>query len=301
MSKDKKQIFSNSSSTYFYSSLFFPRKIWDQVAILYAYVRTVDNFVDDFPQDKKGFYDFMRETAFWFRFLSSDSDFEHSSIEKLTKVPQTENTSIIRPFVKLCFATGIKISWLRAFIQSMLSDLNENGSKKIIYKSREQFENYIYGSADVIGLCMSKILNLSPKAYHYAAMQGSAMQHINFIRDIAEDCQLGRQYLPLAEMKKFGLSNLCHKKISGKNETEFNNFIKSEIEYYRKVQAEAEIGYHHIPFRYRIPIATAASLYKWTALKIFNDPQVVFEKKVKPSKIIFLTTSISVFFREMFR
>jgi phytoene synthase len=54
------KIFKSGSTTYSTSSLFFPKHIRDNITILYAFVRTLDNFVDKTPQDIKGFNDFKK-------------------------------------------------------------------------------------------------------------------------------------------------------------------------------------------------------------------------------------------------
>lgn len=55
------KIFQKGSQTYFWSSIFFPKKIFQKVAILYAFVRLFDDFVDRIPQDRAGFDRFERE------------------------------------------------------------------------------------------------------------------------------------------------------------------------------------------------------------------------------------------------
>ena len=56
----QREIFKKGSKTYFNSSIFFPRGVREDVFILYGFVRIVDNFVDDLPQDPDGFFEFRR-------------------------------------------------------------------------------------------------------------------------------------------------------------------------------------------------------------------------------------------------
>ncbi len=76
----------------------------------------------------------------------------------------------------------------------MEHDLSESSCETL-----EDVLTYIYGSAEVIGLFMARIMDLDEASFPYAAMLGRAMQYINFIRDIAEDNELGRRYLPLLD------------------------------------------------------------------------------------------------------
>ena len=104
------------------------------------------------------------------------------------------------------------------------------------------------------------------------------------IRDIAEDCQLNRQYITEEQLEKFEVKNICQQPHNNHELACFRKLVRAEIDDYNEIQAEAEKGYRFIPYRYRIPIATAASLYKWTAEVIYNNPMIIFEKKIKPTK-----------------
>jgi len=140
----------------------------------------------------------------------------------------------------------------------------------------------------VIGLCMARILDLPEQSLSSAAMLGRAMQYINFIRDIEEDNTLSRRYLPLEESS---LGSLHHEEVI-KQPTEFSAFILKQLQRYASWQKEAAKGYKYIPRRYRIPIMTAADMYCWTAKEIKKNPMIIFDKKVKPSKIRILMRGI---------
>ncbi len=151
---------------------------------------------------------------------------------------------------------------------------------KKVHRTLGETLHYMYGSAEVVGLFMAKIMNLSVDSFPYAKMLGRAMQYINFIRDIEEDQQLGRVYLPLAESR---LDNLNFEYISARPES-FKQYIHVQIERYKAWQTEAEKGFSYIPWRYLIPIKTASDMYSWTAREIERNPFVVYQKKVKPSR-----------------
>jgi phytoene synthase len=139
----------------------------------------------------------------------------------------------------------------------------------------------MYGSASVVGFMMCKILGIKEEAYAYANKLGQAFQYINFIRDINEDNALNRQYLPEVNLKKYNLANLEEDYIR-QNQENFIKFLRSELEYFYKLIDEAKKGFDFIPRRYRIPIEIATNLYLYTAKIIYKNPEVVYEKKVKP-------------------
>ena len=75
------------------------------------------------------------------------------------------------------------------------------------YKTFPELENYCYKVASVVGLIMTEIFGYSNKAaLPYAVYLGKAMQLTNILRDIKEDCRMGRIYLPTDELKIFEYS-----------------------------------------------------------------------------------------------
>jgi phytoene synthase len=140
----------------------------------------------------------------------------------------------------------------------------------------------MYGSAEVIGLVMAKLMNLPQESYATAQCLGRAFQYINFIRDLAEDTALGRQYIPIECCADHAITHLSASHIAGK-EHNFRQLIQAELNRYRAWQTEGERGFAYIPRRFRIPIKTAADLYRSTAKKIESDPFVILDHAVKPS------------------
>jgi phytoene synthase len=247
--------FKRGSKTYFYSSIFFSKEVRDNVFVLYSFVRKTDNFVDVVPQLKDEFYRFK------------DAYYEALQGKASADI-------IINSFVELMHHKSFQSAWIDAFFESMEMDLTKQR-----YETVEEILHYIYGSAEVIGLMMAKILNLDPQSYPFAQYLGRAMQYINFIRDIEEDLALGRTYLPLCDspLERLNFDYVI------KRQDAFCEFIRTHIGLYLQWQKEAEKGFSYIPKRCLIPIKTASDMYQWTAERIYYNPLVIFQKKVKPS------------------
>lgn len=259
MEKEIKKIFKKGSKTYYYSSLFFPKNKRIEVSILYAFVRVVDDYVDSIPQKKDEFYSFLKE------------------FQKTWQEGESENI-VIHRFVKLAKKKEFKLEWINSFFEAMESDF-----KKLKYYEIEETKKYMVGSAEVIGLMMAKIMNLKEESFKGARALGASMQYINFIRDLKEDIVLGRQYLPINEMKDFSINSLKKEEVF-KNKENFILYINKQLQYYKKWQKKAQESFSFIPFRYRIPIETASLMYNYTAKKIKKNPLIVYKKKVKPKK-----------------
>lgn len=269
--QNKKQIFKKGSKTFFYSTLFFPKNIKEDVSTLYAFVRVADDFVDNVPALREEFYSFKNN---YYQALGGES----------------KGDNIIDEFILLQKKYNFNQEWIDGFLYAMESDLNFTKCLTL-----SDTEKYMYGSAEVVGLMMSKILGLNIEAYSYASRLGQAFQYINFIRDIAEDNTLNRQYLPEENLKKYNLENLSLEYIKN-HQDNFEKFLRKELDYFYELIQEAKLGFKFIPLAYRIPIMIATNLYIYTAGVIYKNPMIVYAKKVKPGKFRIFYEALKVIF-----
>lgn len=233
----------------------------------------MDNYVDEQPTQPK-----KLELSEKLRQDLMNNDTNQSlRVEKYSSLSPDE-IRVVQNIVELTKKFDFEEEWLQAFFQSMKWDAQ--GKK---YETLDDTIAYIYGSAEVIGLMMCKILQLPKESYHAASMQGRAMQFINFLRDIQEDNSLGRCYFPAQDLERFGLSDITQK-TAMLHKKHFKEFMWFELRRYEQWQKEASEGFSYIPKRQRIAIKTAVAGYNWTAQQIKNDPFIVFKRKVKPSK-----------------
>ncbi len=260
-------IFERGSTTYFTASLFFSKALREKVTTVYAFVRVADDFVDATPQDKKGFDSFYAgyQAAWNGKPVASE---------------------IINNFVALAQSEDFSQDWIEAFFGAMRADLS-----KTEYATLEELEEYMFGSAEVIGLMLAKLMRLPPAAAQSAKMLGKAMQYCNFLRDIKEDIALGRTYIPATTLQQFGFSRLSEKSARSKP-AQFAALMRSQVKQYDKWMNETTDGFQYIPWRERLAIQTAAKMYTWTARTIATDPFTVFSHKIKPSKALIMLTAL---------
>ncbi len=265
----EKSIFKKGSTTYYFSSKFFPKTIRNDVFKLYSFVRVADDYVDSIPANKKEFK--ILKTLWQEAADSKKFDTKHHTADSL-------NERVVKNMAYLVEVYRFDPAWVDAFLASMQADLDKKR-----YTSIDGTLWYVYGSAEVIGLMMATIMGLPKKVFKAAELQGRAMQWINFIRDINEDNQLGRCYFPTEDLKRFGLKDL-KKETTEANPKEFRDFMNFQLNRYRTWQRAAENGFSQIPKRLRIPLETAVGSYNWTACQITSNPSLVYQKQIKPSK-----------------
>ncbi len=252
------RIFKKGSRTYFYNSLFFPKDVREDVFILYSFVRQADNLVDEVPQDPRKLAAFM---------------------EGFRMVCRGEMTGdvVLDSFCKLIERKRFEDEWVRSFLRSMEGDLTKH-----TYHTIKELDDYIYGSAEVIGLMMARIMGVKDSFQSNARALGKAMQLINFIRDIDEDNRLGRRYIPTEDLETHGLKDLTFDHVRLRKRS-FTDLIHQQVERYRSFQHLAEEGFGALDRDHLIPIMNASDMYNWTAKKIDSDPMIVYRRKVKPS------------------
>jgi phytoene synthase len=263
-------ILKKSSKTFFYSSKFLPQEIRDEVAVLYAFLRTVDNFVDEIPSQSLEYHAFKNE---YYKALRSG----------------VSENSIIREFINLKNKKEFEDIWIDSLFHSMEMDLNGRS-----YDHIEQTVDYIHGVAEVVGFMMSRILNLQSEAYYAAQMLGRAVQYGNIIRDISEDNSLKRLYFPKTDFESVGLVSLDEAYVK-ENKEKFLQFMQIQFDRYFTWLEEAKKGFSFIPLKYLITVKTASDMYEWTINEIRKDPFHVYEGKIKPSKKRVIMTALKNF------
>ena len=147
---------------------------------IYGFVRFADEIVDTFHSYNK--------KELFKRFVD---DLNHSLKQKISLNP------ILNSFQKTVHKYNIDRDLINSFLKSMEQDL-----KKKKYESLQEYNEYIYGSADVVGLMCLKVFVSGrnddyKKLKPYAMSLGSAFQKVNFLRDINDDYKkLNRVYFP---------------------------------------------------------------------------------------------------------
>jgi phytoene/squalene synthetase len=147
---------------------------------IYGFVRFADEIVDTF-------HDYNKEELF----VAFESELEDSLTNKISLNP------ILNAFQHTYHNYDIPRDLVDAFMKSMRMDL-----KKQVYATQAEFKEYIYGSADVVGLMCLRVFvkgdNEKYEALKDSAMAlGSAFQKVNFLRDLKADYEdLNRSYFP---------------------------------------------------------------------------------------------------------
>jgi phytoene synthase len=164
-----------------------------------------------------------------------------------------------------------------AFLHSMRMDLTVRQ-----YQTFKDLYEYVYGSAAVIGLQMVPILEpTSQIAYERAQDLGIAFQLANFVRDVSEDLNRGRIYLPMDELAQFGVDRTyLEKRIADKN---VKDALKFQIKRVKELEEKSRSGIDFLHPSSRPCIEAARILYCGIVDAVEAIDYEVFQKRAKVS------------------
>jgi phytoene synthase len=150
------------------------------------------------------------------------------------------------------------------------------------YETFAELADYCYAVASTVGLMTMHIVGYSSKeAIPYAVKLGVALQLTNILRDVAEDWQNGRLYLPQDELAAFGLNETDIQE--GRVNDRWREFMRFQIARARRLYGEALPGIAMLGKGGRLAIAAAAELYQGILDEIEANDYDVFSRRVQVS------------------
>jgi phytoene synthase len=173
-----------SGSSFYYSFLFLPPERRRAITALYAFCREVDDVVDECTDAQLA----QAKLAWW-----------RDEVAKLfAGNPQHPVSRALQPALA---PYGITSERLNEIITGMEMDLSQ--SRYLDFKA---LERYCYHVAGVVGLLAAGIFGYrDPRTLEYAKNLGTAFQLTNIIRDVGDDARRNRIYLPMDELRSFGV------------------------------------------------------------------------------------------------
>ena len=264
--------------TYYLATLLLPKSKRPFVHALYGFARYADEIVDDLastltPQEKA-------------EVLSKWSSGVLAGLQN-----GTSEDPVGRALVDTAKRFKIPHQHFIDFLHSMEMDLTVTQ-----YQSYEDLLEYVYGSAAVIGLEMVPVLGYSDDgAFDSAKKLGIAFQLANFIRDVGEDLERGRIYLPLDELARFGVTReLLEKRVLT---PEIIEALKFQIARVRQLQLEAEPGIAMLDKTSRPCIEAASELYCGIVDEVEAIGYDIFNKRAKTSTLRRLRVASTAYMR----
>lgn len=174
--------------TYFWATQRLPREVRPAVHALYGFVRGADELVDGAgrpsePEDRRRALDRWEE-----------------ELQRGREVGRSRHP-VIAALVDAGNRHQLPLDELSVYMDSMRVDCGP-----VRLRTREELDLYMRGSAGAVGLIMAPLLGAPAELHESVARLGTAFQLTNFIRDVREDYELDRIYLPCAERERLGVA-----------------------------------------------------------------------------------------------
>ncbi len=246
-----------SGSSFYYSFMFLPSDKRRAITALYAFCREVDDIVDECTDEQ-----IARTTLNWWRIQIA---------EIYSGKPQHPVAQALVPIVR---QFNLAQEHLQEIIDGMEMDLAQ-----VRYPDFKSLQLYCYRVASVVGLLSVEIFGYSNRAtLKYAHDLGIALQLTNIIRDVGEDAQRNRIYLPLDEMQRF---NVTAADILNHKESEnFQHLMAFQVERARHYYQQA---LNHLPSADRKAQRTGlimASIYRATLDEVVSSGCHVLKERI---------------------
>ena len=259
-----KRLNSLHGKTYYLATLLLPKAKRKYVHALYGFARYADEIVDDL-QSTLSVEEKASALNTWGTNIVSDLKTGSS------------NDAIGRALIDTVQRFAIPHAHFEAFLHSMTMDLTVQE-----YQTYEDLLEYVYGSAAVIGLEMVPVLGvLNDAAYEAAKKLGIAFQLANFIRDVGEDLDRGRIYLPIEELADHGVTR---EMLEARVLTpQIVSALKFQIDRVRQLQREATPGISMLAPNSRPCIEAASELYCGIVDEVEKIGYDIFNHRAKTS------------------
>lgn len=236
------------SKSFYISARMLPRERRWATYALYGFCRYADNLIDN-PRQRSAAE------------LLAEADFIATELQIAYRTGESEHP-VIHPFIVVAKRYGIPIEYPLDLLEGVKMDLQRSR-----YRTFEDLYLFCYRVAGVVGLMMIHVLGYKNKAaFQYAEKLGVAMQLTNILRDVKEDKNMGRIYLPREELRCFGLSeqDIIHERMTDN----LRELMKFQVERAHHYYEEANRG---IPMLYRksqFAIYSASKIYRGILRKI---------------------------------
>jgi phytoene synthase len=236
------------SKSFFLSTCLLPQhKRWATFA-LYGFCRHIDNLTD-IPRDRSE-KEIVREL-----------NYLRAEIITAYRTGESEHP-IVGPYISVAKKYDIPQKYSLELIKGVQMDTHINR-----YESFDELYLFAYRVAGVVGLMMTPLLGYkNPDAMIYAEKLGVAMQLTNILRDICEDKEMDRIYIPQEEIRMFGLdeNHFFDEKMS----ENFKNLMKYQVDRTHQLYDEADKGIKLLDGDAQFAIHSASKIYRGILRKI---------------------------------
>lgn len=254
------QLLEQSGSSFSLSFIFLAPKQRQAITALYAFCRQVDDIADN-----------CREVAV----AETSLNWWSEEIERIYARQATHPIGLALSQALENFP--LEKAWFHDIITGVRQDLS-----KTRFADRAELEQYCYYVAGAVGLLSTQIFGYrNPQTLEYAKALGQALQMTNIIRDVLEDGQRDRIYLPLEDLQRFGVTEAML--LKGEDCDATRALLNEQIEIAESLYARAYALLPPEEIKAQRAALIMAAIYARLLARIKRKPQQVLKKRVRIS------------------
>jgi phytoene synthase len=254
-------LMTHKAKTFAFAARLLPSDLRGDVAALYAFCRTIDDLVDEQPAEVPTAV--VRQQLDGWRAWLAD--------------PAPDSDPVRTAFADVLRRHDLPRRPLFELIDGCESDLERTS-----VPDDEALRRYCYQVAGTVGEAMAALLGAAGEdARQAAGTLGTAMQRTNILRDVREDAQRGRVYLPDTALAEQQLSR--EEILACRLSPGLRVVLEAQARLARQEYAAGLAGIRHLPRRARLPIMIAGRLYERILTKIEQQRFDVFERRAATS------------------
>ncbi len=262
----------SAAKNFYYGFLALPARKRNALSAVYAFMRRADDISDDpsIPPEQR-----REKLTDWMNALRRVAEGERTDDPVLMALADTQETF------------NIPLELLEKLVQGTAMDLPAtSGSEKPVpavhYETFDELYDYCYHVASVVGLVCIRIFGYrDPRAEKLAEQTGVAFQLTNIIRDVKEDSELGRVYLPNDDLRRFGIETSAL--ANGSAATKLRPVLEFEAQRAREYYRSAEELLPLIDDDSQAALWTLVEIYRRLLDRIAARNYDVFSERVRLS------------------
>lgn len=249
-------ITAEGSRSFYFATRFFPREMASSAHAVYWFCRHTDDLVDECQSIEQG-----------------RADLEDWSAELNAGLAAGRSDHpVLAPFLDTVERYSIPHEYPLELLEGMRMDLNATR-----YRTFDDLRVFCYRVASVVGLMMSHVIGYRDPALPHAIDLGIAMQLTNILRDVGEDLDRGRIYLPNEDLERFGYSEADLR--ARVNNPAFRELMKFEATRARAYYRSAEPGIQLLSRQGRFAVQIASDVYQNILTRIERSNYDVFDTR----------------------
>ncbi len=250
------QATARGTRTFYLAGKLFPRPVRDASYAVYWFCRHTDDLVDEAPDPGIA----RRGLDAW------EAELRRALAGNPTDSP------ILQLFAATAAAYKIPAAYPLDLIAGVRMDLERNR-----YETFDELKLYCYRVASTVGFMMSHVIGFRDPALEYAQRLGIALQLTNILRDVGEDLERNRIYLPRDELARFGVTEAALR--AGTRDQAFRDLMDFQIARARSYYLGADPGIALLDKHGRFAVRLASDLYRHILDKIERNRYDVFRTR----------------------